>query len=836
MHEDSHRWESARPIRTTSTPTSRPPSDLNEALRRRLGALADAYDRVVPRPPVGRVRRPATLDDLATYIALNDADDEWVATVAARFRAADWSGGAVAVDDAGDRGRAAGRRGGIGAAAGPHGRRPDHGGRSADVGLRRRSGLHGHRALPRAGGGPGGARPRRDRRVGAHLQLPLDRGRGRSVAAGRRGRRCGCDDARRRRGGGAAGRASGDLRRRRGRGRLERVTGLHADLRRRRRRVGSCAGSIRTGGRSTVDGRSGRRRVAGPRYGDVRTGRLGRLERIATRAGGGCRSSGPAGPGRRRCGRATGGWCATGTTRAGDLVEVVAPRSGPAALRGRRRPAWWRSIDADGVELVRNAYDLEGRVRVAALAVRSADHVPTTRVAGSRWSRDDEGGPTVTHLHDPAGRLVGVVDDHGARVTKVYDRWGNPAATVGPDRRGRQRSCGTSGAGCCGGRNPTVRSLPSSGTSRTASWPAPMPCGAVVRLSYRADDREPSLVVDAVGAVTRIDVVGGLVVGVTDPDGVVTRFERNGDGLITAVIDGLGARTVFGYDDRRRAGAPGRPGRRDGAVRPGRGRIVSSAGWTPTAPASASSGPTPDGSRHRSPPPGRGRCSSTATHGEVETVEDAGAAVSRMEWDGLGRLVAMTNPAGTTVRHRYDGLGRLVSSTDGCGAELRRTHDAEGRVVALVNGEGGVVRREYDAGGRLVAETDAAGRDRPVRARPVRPARLDHRPVGSDDGAGPRRGRSGRRRDRSRWCDDPVPLDAGRPPAIGHDGRRCSHPVRYDRAGRVVVGAGSGRVAHVRAGRGGPGGRGDDRVGCPDLARARRVRSVSRPAPTRVAT
>ena len=64
--------------------------------------MGDEYDRVVPRLRWGMFDAAGTIGGLATYVALNEADDEWVATIAARFRAADGGGGggAVALDDA----------------------------------------------------------------------------------------------------------------------------------------------------------------------------------------------------------------------------------------------------------------------------------------------------------------------------------------------------------------------------------------------------------------------------------------------------------------------------------------------------------------------------------------------------------------------------------------------------------------------------------------------------------------------------------------------------------------------------------------------------------------
>ena len=536
--------------------------DLNDTLRHRLGALVDAYDRVVPRLQWGVFDARAPLEALATYIGLNDADDEWVATIAARFRAADSSGGAVALDDAAIDGAL----------------------RAVGVGSEPRSDLtvddpimagapptSGYAADPVCTATGHFVEREVDLVVPSHVAItgwvrtyssrwlePGPFGRGWASWASVRleavdgGAVVVLPDGRR-------ARFVGD-----GSGRPVRVTGLFADL------VADEDGwQLRwfDQDRWSFD-RDGRLvAVTSPVRGTATFhGELGRLERIV-HAGGRSVSLEWSG---RRVGavRASDGRVVRYRyDGAGDLVEVVGP--GPCRRRYEVGDGLVVAvIDADGVELVRNGYDPEGRVRW--------QRSPFGRRTTFRYPRrgvtvvaDDEGGPTVTHLHDPAGRLVGVVDDHGARMTKVYDRWGNPAATS--DRTGAVVSQ------VWDERGRLLRREEPDGAVTAFEWDEQDrivartdACGAVVRLSYRADDREPSRVVDAVGAITRIDVVGGLVVGVTDPDGVVTRFERNRDGLITAMVDGLGARTGFGYDDRGALVHQVDSGRGDGAVRPGR--------------------------------------------------------------------------------------------------------------------------------------------------------------------------------------------------------------------------------------------------------------------------
>ncbi len=73
---------------------------LNDELKRRLGAVADRYDFVKPRLRWGVFDAKALLDDLATFVRLNDEDDRWVAGIAQAFAAAGSGGGLVRLPDA----------------------------------------------------------------------------------------------------------------------------------------------------------------------------------------------------------------------------------------------------------------------------------------------------------------------------------------------------------------------------------------------------------------------------------------------------------------------------------------------------------------------------------------------------------------------------------------------------------------------------------------------------------------------------------------------------------------------------------------------------------------
>ena len=102
--------------------------------------------------------------------------------------------------------------------------------------------------------------------------------------------------------------------------------------------------------------------------------------------------------------------------------------------------------------------------------------------------------------------------------------------------------------------------------------------------------------------------------------------------------------------------------------------------------------------------------------------------VARYRWDDLGRLVKVATPAGGELRFFYDAEGRRVETQTAAGVVEQLAYDAEGNVVEARNAtrharlgyagfhrlawreEGGArVAYEYDTEGRLVGVTNEAG-------------------------------------------------------------------------------------------------------------------------------
>ncbi|MGH3566615.1 MAG: DUF6531 domain-containing protein [Pseudonocardia sp.] len=390
--------------------------------------------------------------------------------------------------------------------------------------------------------------------------------------------------------------------------------------------------------------------------------------------------------------------------KAGNLVEV----DGPGGLRRYEVDTAGRVVavlDADGVALMRNTYDAEGRVleQVSAHGRRSRMRY----LPGHVTIVDDlDGGPVNTYLHDEHGRLTGAVDGHGAELTKVYDEWGNPTAVT--DRKGavtlqqwddrarlvRQRLPG--GAAFTYTYDESDRRLEVATST-----------GATTRCRYEGAERTPVEIVDPEGGVTRMEVTGGLVHRIIDPDGVQVSFGFDTDGNITSITDAHGHTGIIERDAAGRITAAVSPtGLRtelsyDPAGRPVQRRDPGGGIWrfayTPAGRLAAVTDPT--GARTET------RYGST---GEAEQVIDALGHVTSRRVDTLGNLVGMVAPDGAKWEFTYDALCRLVGIHDPAGSSWLREHDADGNLTASIDSLGAHRSATVDQLGRVTKVDDGA--------------------------------------------------------------------------------------------------------------------------------
>jgi RHS repeat-associated protein len=165
-----------------------------------------------------------------------------------------------------------------------------------------------------------------------------------------------------------------------------------------------------------------------------------------------------------------------------------------------------------------------------------------------------------------------------------------------------------------------------------------------------------------------VETAEGRLLGVVEPDGARTRYQRDAAGRLTARTDALGRTTRYAYDE---AGRLVRTVWADGASLAceldAEGRLA-----------------------RRALPGGRGARFERSAEGRLEAVvfgvAGAGGAGGRVSfaWDEEGRLVAATEP-GCVTRWSYGADGRveaLVREIDGVHFTLRL--DDAGRVASLV--------------------------------------------------------------------------------------------------------------------------------------------------------
>jgi RHS repeat-associated protein len=320
--------------------------------------------------------------------------------------------------------------------------------------------------------------------------------------------------------------------------------------------------------------------------------------------------------------------------------------------------------DADGVCLVRNTYDAEGRV-----TAQGSSFGRTTQFAylqgGVTATFDETGEAGNTWIHDPAGRLVGVVDAHEQRQSTSYDRFGNAVLMT---TRGGATTVASYDERCR-----RTRSVLPTGVAFTFEYDTAdrvvevtSSTGAGVSYRYDGDERIPAEVTDAAGGITRIRVVDGCVRELIDPDGVRILIDVDVDGELVAMTDASGATARL---------------ERDAA-----GQVVGAV--------------TPLGRRTEF---------TYGSHGLLDSKRSPSGAVWRYEYSAAGRLTAVVDPAGGRQETAYGRHGAPERFTDALGRAVDRSYDMYGHLVGVVGPDGAKWELAYDALSRLTRINDPSG-------------------------------------------------------------------------------------------------------------------------------
>jgi RHS repeat-associated protein len=370
---------------------------------------------------------------------------------------------------------------------------------------------------------------------------------------------------------------------------------------------------------------------------------------------------------------------------AGRLIAAAGPL-GTRSYRWDGQGLIAAVIDPDGVVEAENTYDEQRRVvrqRSRFGRLTQFTYLPgrVTVVA------DEDGTRSNTWIADERGRLVGVVDAEEHRQSTSYDRHGNPVlvterngvTTVHEyDSRGRRvRTVTPSGADLTWGYDELDRVT----TVVTEQ-------GAVTEFAYEGDGRSPSAITDPEDGITGLQWEHGLLSRVTDPAGVVVRFEYDEFGDLVAVTDAEGNTARMERD----------------AV----GRVLAAI--------------TPSGHRTsyeydlttgllalRRNPDGATWHYEHTNAGRLTAIIDPTGARTSIEHGLHGEEVRTIDPLGRAVTRHLDDLGNLATVELPDGATWRFAHDALSRLMAMTDPTGGTISQEYDQAGHLIATIDQTG-------------------------------------------------------------------------------------------------------------------------------
>src|SRR5260370_1433855 len=70
---------------------------------------------------------------------------------------------------------------------------------------------------------------------------------------------------------------------------------------------------------------------------------------------------------------------------------------------------------------------------------------------------------------------------------------------------------------------------------------------------------------------------------------------------------------------------------------------------------------------------------------------------STLQYDNLGRVVAVTDPAAATTKYGYDANGNRTSVIDALGNRTALAYDAKNRLVTSTDALGNITRYQYDS-------------------------------------------------------------------------------------------------------------------------------------------
>jgi len=273
---------------------------------------------------------------------------------------------------------------------------------------------------------------------------------------------------------------------------------------------------------------------------------------------------------------------------------------------------------------------------------------------GHILSETDELGSVTTYTYDEKGRLIGLEYPDGSSLSATHNDFGQLISSQHQN----------------GGIVSFVydeRGLLKEKTNQL---------GGTAHYTYDSHDRLAS-VTDERGNTTQYkrDAAGRLA-GLTYPDGASANLEYDSFGEIIHVLDPTGVEHRFVYDEL--------------------GREVESIGG--------------NGEVFKTEYALVGSLSPTDS--PIKSMSPLGRVVS-MQYDAKGRITTRTTAASTpdsTTKHMtYDGAGRLISESDPAGRTVLYNYDKRGRRTQITTSLNHTTTVVYDAAGHKLSETDPAG-------------------------------------------------------------------------------------------------------------------------------
>ncbi len=393
------------------------------------------------------------------------------------------------------------------------------------------------------------------------------------------------------------------------------------------------------------------------------------------------------------------------------VIDSVGRRLDFETRDGRLHAIRLHQRDGDRLDLVRYAYDAEGRL---AAAYDPADHACLYAYEGGVLVKETNRNGLSFYFeyqwYDPDGWCVRTWGDGGIYDRRItYDEIRH-VTIVDDSRDGRTQYYGNA-AGL------VDRKVDPMGIETRYEWHPQQyrKIAEVDGLGNRIEwdyDAQGNLVLerDALGHETRwsygelnvpierVDAAGGVwkrehdsrgkLVRIVDPLGEVTRFKHDRRGNLVSVEDPKGRKLAVRYTE---AGQPAEFIDREGHVT----RIEIDERGRPIRQIDALGGET--------------RIERDACARPVAVTRPDGSTI-RLSYDPESNLTDHLDALGNLTRHRYTGLNKLAERMDPAGGVVQYLYDREDDLIAVVNEAGERYEIERDRAGRVVRQRGFDGR------------------------------------------------------------------------------------------------------------------------------